>query len=259
LSVKVYEMRLTKKSKTRFSYLDLLSRFLNFDFGSEDARQIKKFFRDWLVEARFPPNQKARRLQTKLKRELLPIIAPQDRPDRQKAEERLSRLVARINKIVLRPTWSVESVDDWEDYEMFPDANLAKFPVPPVLKILGGTWYVSKMANLSHRGPLENFLWWTVIHAMETGELAKLKTCSLCEKFFLQDDVRQEFCSDKCRYDFHNRTRQKKGYFGKKRKERRDLMLKKAKALLARGQSPTEVSTKTKLSPNVLRREGLLK
>jgi hypothetical protein len=50
----------TKKSATRFSYLDLLSRFLNFDFGSGDARKLKKFFRDSLVvmDIRFPPNQK---------------------------------------------------------------------------------------------------------------------------------------------------------------------------------------------------------
>jgi hypothetical protein len=250
----------TKKLKTRFSYLDLLTRFLNFDFGSGDARQIKKFFRDRLVEARFLPNQKARRLQIKLKQELLPIIAPKDRPDRQKAEERLSRLVARINKMVFKPTWSVEFIDDWDlKYEPFPGEKLPQFPVPPLLKILGGTWYVSKMPDLNHRGPLEDFLWWTVIDAMETGELAKLKTCGLCEKFFLQDDIRQEFCSEKCRYDFHNRTRQNEGYFRKKRKERRDLMLKKAKALLRARMSPPEVSTKTKLSLSLLRREGLLK
>src|SRR5262249_29224828 len=191
----------------------------------------------------------------------LPIIAPTDRPNRQKAEERLSRLVARVNKIVFRPTWSVESVDEWEEWrnETFPNAKLARFREPPVLKILGGTWFVSKMPNLNHRGPLEHFLWWTVIEAMETGELAKLKTCSLCEKFFLQDDVRQEFCGDKCRFDFHNRKHQKEGYFARKRKERRDLILNRAKALLDRGMSPTEVSTKTKLSRRLLRREGLLK
>jgi hypothetical protein len=238
----------TKKSKTRFSYLDFLTRFVNFDFRSGDAREIKKFFRDWLIEARFPPNQKARRLQTKLKQELLPIIAPKDRPDRQKAEERLSRLVSRINKIVFRPTWSVEFIDESEDYEPFPGEKLPQFPVPPLLKILDGTWYVSKMPDLNHRGPLEDFLWWTVIRAMENGELAKLKTCGLCEKFFLQDDVRQEFCSEKCRYDFHNRTRQKQGYFGRKRKQTRDLKLKIAKSLLARGVSQSEVATKTKLS-----------
>jgi hypothetical protein len=94
---------------------------------------------------------------------------------------------------------------------------------------------------------------------METGKLAKLKTCNVCEKFFIQDDVRQEFCSEKCRYDFHNRTRQEQGYFGRKRKQTRELILKKAKALLRAGMSPSEVSTKAKLSLRLLRREGLLK
>jgi hypothetical protein len=93
---------------------------------------------------------------------------------------------------------------------------------------------------------------------METGELAKLKTCGICRKFLLQEDVRQEFCNGKCRYDFHNRTRQKQGYFGRKRKQTRDLKLTVAKSLLAKGMSPTEVATKTKLSPVLLRREGML-
>jgi len=155
----------TKKLKTSFSRLNLLTRFLNFDFRSEDDREIKKFFRDWFIEARFPPNPKAIRLQSKLKNELLPIIAPTDRPNRQKAEERLSRLVARVNKIVFRPIWSVQFIDDADlEYEPLPGMKVP--PEPPLLKILGGTWYVSKMANLSHRGPLEHFLWWTVIDAM---------------------------------------------------------------------------------------------
>jgi hypothetical protein len=255
-------MRVTKKSKTRFSYLDLLSRFLNFDFGSGDARELKKFFRDSLVimDIQFPPNQKARRLQTKLKQELLPIIAPQDRPDVEQAERRLSRLVARINKIGFRPTWSVDFIPERDlEYKPSPGTKVPQFPAPPLLKILGGTWYVSRVPELlNHRIPLEHFLWWSVINSMENGELAKLKTCGVCQKCFLQEDVRQEFCSEKCRYDFHNNTRQEQGYFGQKRKQRRDLMLKKARALFRAGMSPTEVSTKTKLSAKLLRREGLL-
>jgi hypothetical protein len=145
------------------------------------------------------------------------------------------------------------------EYEPSSGEKVEKFPVPPLLKILGGTWIVSQMANLNHRGPLEHFLWWTVINAMESGELAKLKTCNLCQKFFLQDDVRQEFCTDQCRYVFHNRARQKQGYFGHQRKRRRRLRLNRAKALLRAGMSSSEVSTRTKLSPRLLRREGLLK
>jgi hypothetical protein len=253
-------MRVTKKSKTIFSHLNLLIRFLNFDFRSEDAQKIKDCFTERLIQARFPPNQKARQLQTKLKQQLLPIIAPTDKPNRQKAEERLSRLVARINKITFTPPrWSVDCDDDWADYGRVPGTKVPQFPVPPLLKILGRTWYVSKDFDLYHRGPLERFLWWTIINAMESGELAKLKTCNVCQKFFLQEDVRQEFCSEKCRNDFHNRNRQDQGYFARQRKQRRQLMLNRAKALLRKGVSPTEVSTKTKLSLKVLRREGLLK
>jgi hypothetical protein len=145
------------------------------------------------------------------------------------------------------------------EYKPAPGTKVPQFPEPPLLKILGGTWYVSRMPELlNHRIPLEHFLWWTVINAMENGELAKLKTCGICEKFFLQEHVRQEFCDKKCRYDFHNKTRQKKGYFGKTRKQRRELMLNRAKAMLAKGVPQDEVATKTKLLPSLLRREGLL-
>jgi hypothetical protein len=157
------EMRVTKKSKTRVSFLNLLSRFLNFDFRSGDARELKKFFRDSLaiIDIRFPLNQKVKRLQTKLKHELLPIFAPQDRPDQQKAEERLSRLVARMNKIFFRPTWSVEFILERDlAYKPSPGTKVKQFPVPPLLKILGGTWYVSQVPELpNHRIPLEHFLW----------------------------------------------------------------------------------------------------
>jgi hypothetical protein len=78
----------------------------------------------------------------------------------------------------------VEFIDESEDYEPFPGTKAETFPVPPLLKILGGTWYVSKTANLYHRGPLENFLWWTIIRAMETGKLAKTKDVQCMRKVF---------------------------------------------------------------------------
>jgi hypothetical protein len=101
-------------------------------------------------------------------------------------------------------------------------------------------------------------LWWIVINGMHDGKLANLKLCGGCKKLFRRTHTRQEFCSEKCRYDFNNRRRQVKGYFREKRKQTRRLMLRRANALLRAGRSATEVVAKTKLSLQLLRREGLL-
>jgi hypothetical protein len=247
----------TKESRSEFSYLDLLVEFLNFDFGSGDARSIKKYFKTKFVQATFPPNRQLKRLQTTVKREVLSVVAPTDKPDRAEIGARINRIVARVNKIRFKSTWHAEFIPDDDEYVEYEDASEV-FVTPPCLHLPQGTWFVSQLAGLTHKGPLEHFLWWIVINGMHDGRLANLKLCAGCKKLFRRTHTRQEFCSEECRYDFNNRRRQAKGYFRDKRKQTRELLLRKAQTLLRTGRSPAEVSSRTKLSLRLLKQEGLL-
>ena len=243
--------------------LYLLVQFLNHDFQSFDARKLKDEFSESLVQATFPARREIRQVQTRLKNELLSIIAPVDDPDLAELRARIDRIVQRTNKIGFRWRWFVELIEDSEEVadRKAGDRRLKRTLnyVPRTFSVSGATWFVGELHDIAHKGPLEHFLWWTVVKAMEYGEFAKLKICGECQRFFIQADKRQEFCTEKCRYDFHNRTRQTRGYFGEKRRQTRQLKLNRAKRLLRLGHSPVEVAAKTKLSRKLLKREGLVK
>jgi hypothetical protein len=176
----------TKKSGTEFSYLDLLVGFLNFDFGSGDARSIKKYFKKKFVQATFPPNRQLKRLQTTVKRELLSIIAPTDKPDQAEIGARINRIVARVNKIRFKSTWHAEFIPDDDEYAENEDSSEVFIP-PPCLHLPQGTWpqgtwFVSQLADLTHRGPLEHFLWWIVIQRDARREISQSQTMRWMQK-----------------------------------------------------------------------------
>jgi hypothetical protein len=193
-----------------------------------------------------------------VKREVLSIVAPTDKPDQAEVGARINRIVDRLNKIRFKSTWHAEFIPDDDGYAENEDSFEVFIP-PPCLHLPQGTWFVSQLADLTHKGPLEHLLWWIVINGMHDGKLANLKPCAGCKKLFRRTHTRQEFCAETCRYDFNNKRRQAKGYFREKRKQTRQLMLRKAKTLLQAGRPQAEVLVKTRLSLRLLKREGILK
>ena len=269
-------MRVTKKNTkpVMVSRFELLARFLNFNFRSDNLTELKGLFTSSLVAHRFPARQKAEQLQRRLKEDLLPIIAPTARPEPVEAYKLVNRLVEKINKMNLKLEWAVVPAEydfigggprgkDLDLLELEPEEAREKkrqylAPMQKPLEMLGARWIVSERASLIESKNLMDYFYWTIINAMEHGELSKLKVCGECHNFFVQSDARQEFCSDKCRTNFNNKRRLAEGYFTAKRRENQRRELAKARRLLKDGKSPEEVAKHTRLSLRLLKREGLL-
>jgi hypothetical protein len=273
-------MRVTKRKKSggRLSNLELLARFLNFDFGSGKVKQLRNEFSSSLVHVSFPTKENVRRLQAKLRRELLPLVAPESAPEPLKAYERLERLIEKINKLDFRPIWGVEAVNYDFDVTVDPKSGGQKItlikmepdeakwkmreylaPGQKPLQLLGSQWIVSDRVGLVRTKDLGAYLWWVVMTEMERGELSRLRVCGQCSKFFVQADARQNFCSDDCRIEYNNKSRLKSGYYKERRQNDRAQELETARRLLKEGKSPEETARAVTLSVRILEQAGLVK
>ncbi|MBI3001862.1 MAG: hypothetical protein HYY46_25885 [Deltaproteobacteria bacterium] len=261
----------------RLSDLELLAHFLNFDFRSGNVRELTKVFQSSLAFAKFPTKLKGRQIQQKLRRDLLPVLDPPDDLGLVDAYGLLEKLVNKINQMGLTRKWAVEPVDyDFVDVSVDPrtgDATGKTFDLETIqgdearqklqdylapgqrpLEILGARWIISERASLIESSKLESYLYWTVIQALERGTLSNLKRCKQCKGWFNQKDARKEFCTQKCKYAFHNKRRLEGGYFTALRREKKKRALKRARGLLKEGKSLEAVSKRTGLSLRVLRR-----
>ena len=263
--------KLPKKKSSMLSSLDLLAAFLNFDFDSGELSTIKDSFRASLAFVRFPTRTKCREIQKGLKEDLFPLIAPGRKLAPLDAYKSLYDVVEKINKMQLNLKWAVMPVDydfgNDVDLELVPiDSTEAKVkmqdylaPGQEVLQLLNHRWIVSERISLIDAGSLKQYLYWAVIQALENGTISQLTQCKHCNNWFVQEDIRRNFCGRKCKDDFHNRDRIKDGYFSDRRNRHRKKNLMLAERLLADDKLPEQVAKRTGLSVGMLRRSGLLK
>lgn len=196
----------------------------------------------------------AKRLYDELRRDLLPIIAPQREYRKREAQYVLRELVRKIDWMNF--TYRRKLIHEADNYGRKPE--LYPVRLEPRYPILGHKWRVLSRASSSNVGPLYSSLYEAVIEVIETGELSLLKLCSVCQKFFTQLHGRQSFCSDRCRNEFNNRRRLDSGYFNKLRWDKRRRDIAKAKRLLQEGKSVNKVSAQLGLSLRILRKESLI-
>lgn len=173
----------------------------------------------------------------------------------------LVKLVDKINDLGLRGNWSVaQSVPIRLDED-------TRIPIDvKALKIGGRHWLVEPWFHWE-RNPLTKWsdrlvrqmFYRPLISALETGEFKRLGMCKRreCQKFFVADDLRREFCGDDCRIAFNNEQRLESGWFTEQRHKKRRRDIQRAKTLLDQGFTLEKVSEKIGLSIRVLKRAGL--
>ena len=153
-------------------------------------------------------------LQTELREDIFPIIAPETNLTREELRKSLERLVDKINEIDLRPQWQVK---EFEEDDPRPITG-------GVVEIQDYSWAIIRHTQIPS-GPKEQFLrkilYTFIAFVLETGKLTELRKCGACSRIFVIYDVRRRFCSDGCRISFNNIRRLKEGYFSKLRKRKR--------------------------------------
>jgi len=173
----------------------------------------------------------------------------------------LVKLVDKINDLGLRGNWSVaQSVPMRIDEDtLIPiDAKALKIGVRHWLIQPWFHWERDSLTKWSHRLVRQMF-YRPLISALETGEFKRLGMCKRreCQKFFVAEDLRREFCGDDCRIAFNNEQRLESGWFTEQRQKKWQRDIQRAKRLLDQGFTLEKVSEKISLSIRVLKRAGL--
>src|SRR5262249_41402474 len=183
------------------------------------------------------------------------------------SQRSLLTLVDKINSLNLKGNWSVV-----QSVPVRLDEDTAIPIDPKALEIGGRHWLIQSYFHWE-RDPLTKWsdhlvrqiFYRPLISALETGEFKRLRMCKRkeCQKFFVAEDLRRDFCSEPCRNTFNNKERLAKtaeglNYFTKLRHDKRKRNLQKARRSLREGKSLEKVSTETGLSLQILKRAGLL-
>ena len=190
-----------------------------------------------------------RAVQERVRNDVLSIIESVSPTD---TEANLRRVVAKLESmkvVISMGVWRWES----ETRRFLSD-------LPHVS--LGHPFEINGVELFTFEGPttqsLEEVSYWDLFSALRSGEFSRLRKCLRCSKFFAPKDLKRIFCSDRCKDEYHNEQRQKKGYFTEVWQKRRNRALLKAKRLLKEGISLKRVCKETKLTPGILRRSGLI-
>lgn len=174
----------------------------------------------------------------------------------------LMELVDKINTLGLKGDWTVLQA---------APLRVSEDGVIPVgarvLRIGGKRWLVDSSFRYSANtlGPwsyrlVRQMFYQPLISALETGEFKRLRRCKWreCQKFFVAEDLRQEFCSDQCRNTFNNKKRLKEGWFTEQRQKKRKRVLALARRLLRESKPLKEIMKASRLSERILRKAGLI-
>jgi hypothetical protein len=78
----------------------------------------------------------------------------------------------------------------------------------------------------------EDFLLVAMAAAFRDGSLMWLRQCRSCDVIFVATHLRDQSCSDKCRYRYHDRLREERGEFVRLRRKNRKVKIKEARKLL---------------------------
>jgi len=111
-----------KEKQRKFSSLDGLADFLNFDFEFGDSQEVKKESRKYQLLSlpaslwAWDPDDakaanKAKKLHSELKRDLEPIIPPAKADSPTEAYLQIEKLLKKINKMKFQTGWAVNPVD----------------------------------------------------------------------------------------------------------------------------------------------------
>lgn len=101
---------------------------------------------------------------------------------------------------------------------------------------------------------VQKYIYGLVIRLLEDGELHRLRSCPQCQKFFVAEDRKREFCSESCRVKLGNKERLDSGYFTNLRHKKRRTALARARRLLQEGKPLEEIMKETRLSERILRK-----
>jgi hypothetical protein len=267
-------MRVITKQKAKWG-LESLAHFLSLDLDSVNKKDLEGYC---LLQVylggdleRSQGRGAAKRLQAEVRQYLLPIVTPERQFSAEEAYKLLWSLVERVNKTLRTPRWAILPVD----YELYGDdtgktitgsRRLEADEIEEestylrlghrVITLLGYRWFVG--LDPAGVGSLRDCVYAAIIGALESGELSRLRVCGECQKFFVQKDARQGFCSDECRIESNNRRRLESGYFSDLRHKKRERQLKKARRLLKEGKTAARVAEETGLPLRILRRGGLV-
>src|SRR5262249_51956012 len=185
----------------------------------------------------------------------------------------LDDLVDKINGLGLKPHWKIDFGNQKVIEAQFQMTPLPRYvagtgrvitnparqhlgPDQRILSLHGTTWIIRRRYPETAR--VRERLYGTIISALETGELAKLRRCPNCEKYLLVEGLKRRFCGQRCKDEFFNHQKAKTGYFKTNRKERKKLRLKEARTLLKKGKSERFVMEETGLTRKALERAGLI-
>jgi hypothetical protein len=272
-------VRVTKSAdKDRLVGLKTLAALLNFDFEAGDPAGLaslkklpptERFIAEWSLK-KFP--KEARADQCEVKELLLSIVQPQGEVSPAEAEQRIKKLLAKINQFTSKVEWGVEPVahrwepvgdseppTDWKlvqkDSEDIGD-SAESITASKKIELLGYSWFFGREFEESTFS-LSEILYLGILGALENGTFDRLRTCPFCKKFFVGDDARQKFCNDEHRNQFNNQNRLESGYFSDLRRKKLHNGLKIARRLKRKGKSLAEIQRKTGLSLRVLKKGGI--
>jgi len=259
-----------RRSQPDFTSPELLVQFLNFTF---DSRGKVKLGEDPAVRLLLYSVyrskvqrglREARKIQKQIIEDITPLLVRERAKDDQGHQAVLSHLKAliqKINRLRLKSEWIV-AFGDQEIRFHDGERNLLFEPLrsqnpflmgPPtlgpkqrILKIGKTKWIVYR--QLFDESSLHKWLYGILISVLEDGYFASLRRCEECQKFFIAEDARKQFCGDNCKTAFHNKRRLAEGYFSDYRIKSSKRKLIQARRLLKSGKSQNEVIEETGLS-----------
>jgi hypothetical protein len=194
-----------------------------------------------------------RAAQESLRNDILSIIPPTPASE---IEANLRRVVAKIEgmKVV-----SLLGVWRWESKTKKVISDFSHTG----LVSLGRPFEINGVKLFTFESPeaysFEKIFYWLLFNAFRNGEFSRLRKCLRCPKFFVPKDLKQKFCSNRCKDKHHNERRKKEGYSTKLWQDKRKRALIRAKDLLKKGVTLGRVCEQTKLTPRILRRNGFEK
>jgi hypothetical protein len=223
--------------------LQALIGFLNWDLDRLSGR-----LRWEALPLRAESEEQFREAQGSLRKDILSIIEPTRAAD---MEANLRQVVAKIDGmklVTLLGVWCWE----WKGRKWLSGFSHAS---------LGRPFEINGVKFFTVEGPrawsFKEIFYWLLFNTLRSGEFSRLRKCLRCPKFFVAKDLKRKFCSDRCKDEYHGERRKEEGYFTKLWRGKRKTALVKAKVLLKKGVPLGQVCKKTKLTPGILRRNGL--
>ncbi len=188
----------------------------------------------------------------------------------------LDRLLEKINQLDLRFRWYAElGQHELKVYDPDFTKSLSKktgYPealagterkkLNPAMGLLGPERRITTIIGekfvvarqVSYAKGFRELFYGIIAESLESGSFTRVRMCLECGKFFIAEDLKRKFCSDRCKDQFFNAKKD----FKKARHMLREKRVKTARRLLKEGRGLASVMDETGLSQGILRKNGLL-